>query len=336
MIPIKLLLSRLLTSVGTDRLFRHLNRKKLVSIMYHGVTRASYAPPLWTQLPADKFEEQILFLKKNYNIVSVSELTKRITAGQELPERSACITFDDGLRNNYSVAYPILARHSVPATIYLTTDFIDSERILWFDELFFSIKKMQSEGLQHELHRILDEKSLSGIDDTWEVYVAAVNKMKRITEVRRQETLRKLRNKSELDITPLLDDFGILSRNQILEMHDSGLIEFGVHTANHRILTNLTKDEWEREIKLPYGKLSELLGIELLSFCYPNGFPGLDFGDEHMRYVEECQYTCAFSTESTLYEPVNGERFKIGRIPAGNDISSESSVFRLATSGFKW
>ena len=54
----------------------------------------------------------------------------------DLPENAIAVTFDDGYRDNYLNAFPILKRYSVPATIFLATGVIGSERSLWHDEIF--------------------------------------------------------------------------------------------------------------------------------------------------------------------------------------------------------
>jgi peptidoglycan/xylan/chitin deacetylase (PgdA/CDA1 family) len=111
-------------SCGVDRLFRHINRKKLLVVMYHGVTSNDYAPPIWTQLPLKTFRQQIEYLCGHYVPVSLTEVTGATRGVSTLPDHAVLITFDDGLRNNYSVAFPVLRELSVPAAIFLTIDYI--------------------------------------------------------------------------------------------------------------------------------------------------------------------------------------------------------------------
>jgi peptidoglycan/xylan/chitin deacetylase (PgdA/CDA1 family) len=300
--------------------------------MYHGVSANDFDPPVWTQLPENIFHDQIKFINSYYNVLSLSQVISHIQSNREFPERSAMITFDDGLRNNYTVALPILKQYSVPATIFLTVDFIDSDKILWFDELLFYIKDIIHHNKSLEEPGIFDI-SIHEKRDLWDLYVDIVNKMKRLPEEERSRIMTKLREIADIDFEKLLIDFGMLTRDEVLEMERSGLVDFGTHTASHRILTNMRTEEWEKEIRKPRERLSGMLGKEVLSFCYPNGIPEIDFNKSHVEYLKSCGYVCAFSTRASLYEPGKDDPFRIGRIPAGNDFNSYRTYFRLACSG---
>lgn len=333
---IKALISNTLCAFGIDAFYRYLNRNKLLVVMYHGVCRKDYNPPIWTQLPSEKFEAQIAFLNSKYNLVSLSQLMEAISEDKTLPERAALITFDDGLRNNYSVAFPILKKYKAPAAIFVTVDYIDTDNILWFDELLFLIEKGFKEGIVKSEKDFFGEL-LPGIDseaDLWTIYCNAVEKFKRIPLKAREENMNKLRDKISFHTGGLLEDFGILSAEQMLEMDASGLIEFGAHTANHRILTNMDEQEWEVELKESKAKLEKIIKKKVHTFCFPNGRPRVDFNEEHVSYLKECSYKCSFTTENSLYSPGAGDPFYIGRVPAGNDFTSHPSKFRLATAGF--
>ncbi|MFQ5675648.1 MAG: polysaccharide deacetylase family protein [bacterium] len=250
-----------------------------------------------------------------------------------MPERSALITFDDGLRNNYDVAFPVLAEHSIPAAIFLATEFVDSERFFWFDELYFllreAIKRRASlSDLNLDLPCKLNTADLAGL------YMEVVQAMKTMAQFDMEKRLNILRREFEFDKKSLVDDFGVLSWSQVREMNSSGLIEFGVHTANHRILQHLARDEWEKELGEPRQMLSRVLGKEVLSFCYPNGRPGIDFEAVHVDYLRRCGYHLAFTTQARLHNSLHDDWLQIARIPAGHDFTSDPHFFRINTSGF--
>jgi len=323
-------LIRFLVYCQIDRLFRLINRNAVLVVMYHGVCRRDYFPPIWTQLPEEKFVRQIKFLKDNYNILTMKEFITCLTEDRELPERSALITFDDGLRNNYSVAFPILSEYRVPATIFLTMDFIGTDRILWFDELFLLLRKVLTDGIDcrdmDEVFQILESnKNVS------EIYYLIVEKMKRFTEDKRCHIMSALRSRVNIENSDFIEDFGLLTWEQVREMRETNLIDFGVHTANHRILTNLKQGEWNSEIIEPKKKLSDFLGEDVVTFCYPNGRPEIDFDYTHENFLRDSGYSCAFSTGASLYHK-GSNNYRVGRFPAGNDISSDEYFFRLNAS----
>lgn len=319
--------ARALCGAGIDGLGRYLNRQKLLVVVYHGITRQCYDPPIWTQLPVNVFDEQIQFLKGNYHLISMRELTRALEEKRDLPPRSAMVTFDDGLKNNYTVAFPILERYSLPATIFLTTDLIGTERFFWFDELYFIVRHGMMTALGNRSQKLPKEMS-AGIAQE---YIRRVEQLKRLSENERCEMLGQLKEEYSWNDSPPREDFGLLTWDNVREMDQSGFIDFGIHTATHAILSITPDQEWYREIRKPRKLLSDHLNKNIDSFCFPNGVPLVDFSDIHVQYLRKCGYLCAFTTQSDLWD--GKDPFRIGRIPAGFDITSDGFFFRINTAG---
>lgn len=318
---------------GVARLFRQINRKKLLVVMYHGITTSDYNPPIWTQLPLEKFRQQLEFLREHYVPVSLAEVVSASRGGSTLPERAVLVTFDDGLKNNYAVAFPVLQELQVPAAIFLTVDLIGSKELLWFDELFFLLQEAAVRGNIPDLPDAAANDLLHG-GRVWESYQIIVEGLKRAGVEARSLFMGNLRAEVPLDRHRMLDDFGLLDWDEVGAMHRSGLAGFGVHTASHRILTELADHEWEREIIAPKQLLEKKLRTEVAAFCFPNGKPLIDFRPRQLDLLREAGYCCAFTTENALFDMTAGDSMAIGRVPAGNDATSDSSLFPLNTSGF--
>lgn len=329
---LKQLLFKIADLCGIAEFFRYINRKKLLVVMYHGVTKNAYNPPIWTQLPLETFRQQLNFLNEHYLPVSLSEVLSAVRGDSTLPDRAVLITFDDGLKNNYSVAFPVLQELNVPAAIFLTMDLIGSDEILWFDELYFLLKAAADLGISPDLP---DESAsiLLKAGKVWDCYLITVETMKRSGQNNRTQQMALLRAEVPLDRHKLLDDFGLLDWEDVRAMHRSGTAEFGTHTATHRILTELAADEWEREIILPKLNLEKQLATEIAAFCFPNGRPLHDFRPDQLNHLQKAGYSCAFTTENSLFEVTVGNSMAIGRVPAGNDATSDSAYFPLNASG---
>ena len=105
-----------------------------VIIMYHSVgtqqsTLDGYGPKL-NVLPKT-FAKQMRFLARhNYNVISLTEFIEMVKSGKKIPHKTIAITFDDGLKNNFLNAYPVLKKYNLPATIFIPTDFIGKEKFL--------------------------------------------------------------------------------------------------------------------------------------------------------------------------------------------------------------
>ena len=78
-----------------------------------------------------KFREQLIFLQKNYNIVSLDGLL----SFENKNKSNVSITFDDGYKDNLTYALPILNELKIPATIYIITKFYEKEGSIWWWEL---------------------------------------------------------------------------------------------------------------------------------------------------------------------------------------------------------
>jgi len=328
----KIILAYILVASGVDVLFRYLNRNKLLVVMYHGVTLNAYNPPVWTHLPVDKFRQQLGFLKRHYSIVSLEQVLDALDGKIVLPPNAALITFDDGYKNNFDVAFPVLQEMQIPATIFLTVDRIGSDNPLWVDEIYILLHtKDGNENNLPFINEIASDLFRSG--RTWDAYCVTVEALKLSGEYARENYLQKLRQVAGSDDVSRYEDFCLLGWDEVFSMRDSGLVSFGVHTATHRILTDLAREEWEQEIHEPRRKLEKLLGTPVRSFCFPNGRPGIDFHDDHILYMKECGYSCSFTTKSGLFALNENDCMQICRIPAGNTILSNSFYFRLHCSG---
>src|SRR5947209_3381608 len=116
----KELLSKIMLRVKLLRLIREVRRDALVIFGWHRISpstpgfRTPYADDVYGPTPRE-FEEAIVWLKENTRIISEDELLSFNARGKGPGELSVLITFDDGYRDNYTLAYPILKKHEVPA-----------------------------------------------------------------------------------------------------------------------------------------------------------------------------------------------------------------------------
>ncbi|MBD3202963.1 polysaccharide deacetylase family protein [Candidatus Woesearchaeota archaeon] len=177
------------------------------------------------------FEKQMMFLKKNFNVVSLSQ------ALDDLDKKQVVITFDDGYLNNLKYAYPVLKKLGFRAVVYLTYDFVDRNEFSWWDRLEFSGKKTNINLLKMLKPELIEKK------------------VKRITGLGRD------------DKKPGKYDF--MSWDDVKGSMD--VFDFGSHTISHAILTNVSLNQAEKEIAESKKKIEKKTGRRVVSFCYPNG-----------------------------------------------------------------
>lgn len=121
----------------------------------------------------DAFEEQMAFLKRNgYRVITLDDLFEFLDGKRPIPRRSVVITFDDGWRSMYDIAYPILKRYGYPATLFVSTDLIHSTSTTldWN-----KIREMVRNGIDIQCHG-KTHRSLGKIEngETLQAYFEAV------------------------------------------------------------------------------------------------------------------------------------------------------------------
>ena len=140
------------------RLFRSPHQARI--LVYHSVSDEPLNP---FSVPPGDFEEHIRFLSQEFNVISLEELANCLDNGRDIPPDSVVITLDDGLRDNYVNAYPILKEYQVPATMFLIVDHLrpdPSEPAESADDgepLFLSwaeVKEMSQNGIRFGSHTL--------------------------------------------------------------------------------------------------------------------------------------------------------------------------------------
>lgn len=223
----------------------------------------------------NNFEKQIQFIKEEFNVLPLEVVIGHFKKGKRLSCSDIAITFDDGYIDNYINAYPILKKYGIPATIFITTGYIGSNNLLWWDRLSLIIKAMRgteikwddvsSDLLTRELKNILsNEKALKRSLTPLTDYLKSVGGDKRETII--QELGKTVLNSESF----LLRERIFLSWQEIKEMSGNG-ITFGSHSHTHAILTEIDDESLNRELSLSKVLIRENMGVEVKGFSYPDG-----------------------------------------------------------------
>ena len=270
---IKNILGRICYYSGMARLLLEFIRSKLIIVTYHRIT-GQEENPRYFGLHQDIFEQQIVFLKKHFKIVPFCEGIGCFNSGS-IKKPLLVLSFDDGYRDNYLYAFPLLKKHNITATIFLTTGFIETEKRFWWDVVADMITSSPNLKLG------LNEKNNLAED------INAL--LKRMSVEQRRREIEKLKEKYGSNGNDRKER-EILNWEEIREMSDYG-IEFGSHTLTHPNLTFLSRDELKNEILKSKKILEESLGKKICGFAYPYGF----YNNDAKRIVHEADYLYARS-----------------------------------------
>lgn len=297
--------------VEATRIFtvsRFLYRKKISVLMYHGIRTEDDSNTLTEynlmHVPVQQFRKQMLYLKKHYHVISLSQAMNHIEGKRSLPNNSVVITFDDGYRNNYTLGWPVWKELDLPVTIYAVTDFIQNQDLLWPDRLMLAIATTTKAGFELAINDQDLKFSLSTKQEKDEAYLCLLQMMKSMNQMCLSNTLETIEER--LRVNRDLYEEHLLSPctwNQLKEMVSSGLVEIGAHTVGHRILTRLSEENGQKELIESKNQIESQLNATCAHFAYPNGSSG-DFNTVTEKWVKDAGFKSAVTTIegfNTLY-----------------------------------
>ena len=236
-----------------------------------------------------KFEQQMRYLKKNYEILRFEE---------EWDRDGVVITFDDGYLDNFQYALPVLEELEIPATIFVSTGTLENNRELWWDELERLILDDEN---NLDFISIQDEKyGCKWNTDTYELklncYYAIHYIMKNFADVNtRNEWFEQLRKQRKTD-GHARNTHRALTRQSCMELAESKYITIGAHTVSHSSLARMNVEEQRFEIVSSKEYLESLLNQKIETFSYPFGAKCADFDEETIQICKAAGIKKAAST----------------------------------------
>jgi peptidoglycan/xylan/chitin deacetylase (PgdA/CDA1 family) len=258
----------LMRVTGVFTPFRLANRAKVLILTYH-----RFSP---TEEPdktsAQAFADHLDYLTQHYRLLPLSEIADCLGTGRSLPPGAAALTVDDGYRDFYEVAFPLLLKYRAPATLFVATDFIDNRAWLWTDKLRFLTARTPA----NELVAVLKGRTLRLTLTDHLSRLKAADKinaiLKTLPNEQKEEAIRRIAASLNVLLPPLPPpEFSAINWRQAREMDTEG-IEIGSHTVTHPILPNVPDDEMLRhELTASKARLEEMLKRKAPLFCYPNG-----------------------------------------------------------------
>jgi peptidoglycan/xylan/chitin deacetylase (PgdA/CDA1 family) len=196
-------------------------------------------------------------------IVPLAELVQRRSQSAPL----AAITFDDGWRDNYDLALPVLREMRLPATVFVTTGKIGASEPFWQQVLGGRFREAARDGgpAAGRLREALGLAESTALDPR--CYRATVAAWKQLSHDERDERLRRVAGGGSPEAAA---PRCFLDEEEIREMARCG-ITFGSHTQSHTILTRQPPEAVEAELCESKRRLESILGVAIDMLAYPNG-----------------------------------------------------------------
>lgn len=260
--------------------------------------------------------------RAGFDIVSLSQALE-VIAGRHEPRRDvAVLTFDDGYRDVYDHAFPLLRRRGLPATLYLATGFVGTRDRFAHDRLFHLIQ------LARRLERGRRGRNVIAVGVLGESAAA---------EVDRQISLKPARELSELierleaalrgagELRPSSGE--VLDWDMVRRMADAGF-EIGAHSIHHVVLTHESDEVIDLEVAGSKRAIEERLGRPVRAFAYPNGY--------YDERVVACLVRHGFATAVTTEDLPNragGDPFSLKRKTLWENFSRGPFGYSAALTG---
>ena len=281
----------------------HRANNKLLVLTYHRVL-ADYDPVI-DEVDAVQFTRQMETLAEYFNVVSLESGLEQMSQGI-LPAGSVCVTFDDGYRDNYDVALPILSALNLHATFFIATGYL-GDGVMWNDVVRQAIKHTSLREL--DLHEFsMGKVSVDTELKKLQLIEKLLGHIKYNGVSRRIELVDRLRQLAEVESSERL----MMTEDEVKALSGAGM-EIGGHTVSHPILTCASEDEARQEILEGKLYLEKMLNKKLKFFAYPNGQVDVDYDERHMQFVEEAGFDAALTTNSGVIDKSMG-MFDLPRI----------------------
>lgn len=277
-------------------------------LMYHSVVDeeiSAYVDPN-NSVTVKQFETQLQFLEKHCNVISFATMLAHIQENKPFPERAVVITFDDGYRDNLTLAAPVLEKYKLPATLFLCTGYVERAETQWIDQLYTAFQFRT----QHDLKSPSGDKhfNLLGETEMQQAYRTIIQQLLTARLDKRTEILQQVK----AQLQPKQEAPGLtLNWDEVRQLKDNyPQFELGLHTRDHMDLTTLSKTDMETEIKKCQSDYERELSARARFFSYPYG--------RNNEMIRACAKAAGFDgaviTQPTALVKITTDRYTLPRL----------------------
>lgn len=301
----------------------------LIILTYHRILPEQHPACLLEQpgmvLSPDALDMQLALLTQVATPILLEDWLSKKQNAQLDSALYFAVTFDDGWKDNYDYALPVLKKHNIPATIFLVSKMVGSDKDFWPGRLSTLIKAIAT------FSSTLTSSGMDKILDTGEI-----SRIKNISNDFIDTTINQAKQYSDAEINQMIDEFYLknpaiienksvrvlLNEEEIKEMESTTLINFGSHTQNHQRMSDRLSDETLRdEIKASKNDIDDLCQRVSPIFCYPNGDTSAK-----AAHMVSTTYIGACTTQKGINQP-DCNAFELKRFNLHNGNSGYREIF---------
>ncbi len=296
---------RIFRWTGVIRICQYIHRNQVVILTLHGVMDekdGSAWKPLRPRISRNKLEEYLHVLSKRYHFISLSDAVDMLEGRKPIKPYSVVFTFDDGYRNNYTHALPLLRRYNAPAIFFVSTGYVNKPQPLWFDRLDYALQHSSVSDCEVNIGSVTMRIKNNG-DKTLASsykYLRREAKKQHMSDLDFLREIDRLADKLEAESGRSLADIqaeddwsAILSWKQI-EKNGYGDLSYGSHTVDHIRLGLVEADTARDQLVKSKQDIEHHTGKPCQAICFPNG----SYNEETIALAKENNYVCGVTTEA--------------------------------------
>jgi len=249
--------------------YRLLVKKEVMGFVYHTVSDEPlfHVKHLFPYKTPQMFEADLIHLKKNFNLMSSSELLEYRSSKTKFGPHSTILTFDDGYSECFSVARPLLLKHEIPCVFFITTDFIDNQKMYYRNKISLCIEKISTSANPEILGFFSDINDVFGLSiNSPESFIQWIKTLNHSSEDIIDEICKILR----INIKQYMMAHKPYMSSEEIKLLSSDGFTIGAHSKTHRKLYLLpNQEEIEEEIVSSCKEIMELTGEDRVPFAFP-------------------------------------------------------------------
>ena len=279
----------------------------LVVLTYHRIN--SHSNEEFDGLSQGIFCQQMQWIREHCRVVSPDEVQVELSSKRQSAP-AVLVTLDDGYRCVYENVYPILKELTIPALVFLPTQVIDEGGLVWTDAVTWAAKRSPKDTVSFAWLKP-HQWSLAEVSSRYQLASASKSYLKSIADIQRRELLGEYLDALGVSHTIKTIERQMLTWDEVRATLP--LITYGGHTHSHPIMSQVTTEELEREIRLCKERITVETGQSPRYFAYPNGCRE-DFNTLCERLLHKHGFELAYSTiEGINNADVN--RMQLRRVP---------------------
>lgn len=328
-VKIQNIVLRFLDKLGLNRLFRLINRKKLILLIYHGITPKDINYYHKRYFPKSLFENQIRYLiKKKYKFITLTDWVNIVKVKKKIKNPYIILTFDDGFKNVIEHAYPLMKKFNAKGCLFVITDVIDSNKLIWSDYMEVFVRNYNKSEIKFIFKDIEIRYPLNTEMNIKKAFGDIKSKLRSLSISERNKHLKQFKIPNEISqFRNVPKDYLIASWDELRSL-DKNILEIGGHTKTHPNLKAITdENKFYDEIYNSKIHIEKEIGYTTNHFCYPTGY----YSNTVINYVKKYNYLTAITVENGL-NSIKTDLYKLKRINLDNNFIS----FKFRVSGLHY